>query len=117
MEIRLKRINKTYQEEEVLQGSVIVNSSAETKVDGLVLSCEGSVAMQISNKSSGVFDAFYNTVNKPITLLNMALELLPAGNKIAAGLSEFPFEFPLKSKGVEKLYESEFQNCHFTREI
>lgn len=104
MDIRLKKANKTYHDGDVLQGTVVINATSETKVDGISITCDGFVSMQISNKPNGVFDAFYNSVNKPITLVNLSQDLLPSG-KIAAGVSEFNFEFPLKSKGVEKLYE------------
>lgn len=106
IEIRLKKHNKTYQEGELLKGSVIINSSSESKIDGLILQCDGFVAMQISNKNTGVFDAFYNSVNKPITLLSQSKELLASGSKIAAGINEYEFEFLLKPKGADKLYET-----------
>lgn len=107
LDIRLRKANKTYHEGDILKGSVVINAPSETKVDGLQIICDGFVAMQVSNKSTGVFDAFYNSVTKPINLLNMSLDLLPPGSKIIAGLSEFPFEFPLKSKtAAEKLYET-----------
>lgn len=106
LEIRFRKFNKTYHEGDVLKGSVVINSSSDEKIDGLVLFCDGYVGMQISNKNTGVFEAFYNTVNKPITLLNQAFEILPAGSKIMAGLSEYEFEFPLNPKGSDKLYET-----------
>lgn len=108
LEIRLKKYSKTYYEGELLKGSIhVINSSSESKIDGLIISCDGFVAMQISNKNTGVFDAFYNSVNKPITLLNQTIDILPAGSKIAAGLNEYDFEFPLiHSKGSDKLYET-----------
>jgi len=106
LEIRLKKFNKTYHEGDVLKGSVVITSSSDEKVDGLVLFCDGHVAMQISNKNTGVFESFYNTVNKPITLINQAIELLPAGSKILAGLNEFEFEIQLNPKGSDKLYET-----------
>ena len=106
LEIRLKKYNKTYHEGDLLKGVVVVNSSSESKIDGLTIAADGFVAMQMSNKNTGVFDAFYNSVNKPITLLNQAIELLPAGSKIAAGLNEYEFEFSLTSKGADKLYET-----------
>jgi Vacuolar protein sorting-associated protein 26 len=106
LEIRLRKQNKTYQEGDLVKGSVVINSSSETKIDGLSISAEGFVAMQISNKNQGVFDAFYNTVNKPITLLNQNLELLAGGTKVGAGINEYDFEFQLKSKGADKLYET-----------
>lgn len=108
LDIRLRKANKTFHEGDILKGSVVINSSSECKVEGLNIVCEGLVSIQVSNKNNtGVFDAFYNSVSKPINLLNMSLDLLPAGSKIIAGVSEFPFEFPLKSKGSEKiLYET-----------
>lgn len=62
--------------------------------------------MQISSKTVGLIDAFYSTVNKPITLLNQTIELLPSGTKISSGLNEFDFEFLLKPKGPDYLYET-----------
>lgn len=62
--------------------------------------------MQLSNKTTGMFDAFYNTVNKPITLLSQTVELLPSGTKIQSGLNEFDFEFLLKPKGSDPLFET-----------
>lgn len=106
LDIRLKKTNKTYHEGDLLKGTAVVNASSEAKIDGLIVNCEGFVGMQVSNKNTGVFDAFYNSVNKPITLLNQTLEVLPAGTKIAAGISEFDFEFPLRSKGGDKLFET-----------
>lgn len=106
LDIRLKKANKTYHEGDLVKGTVLVNSSSETKIDGMTITCEGFVAMQVSNKNTGVFDAFYNSVNKPITLINQTVELLPAGAKIVAGLSEFNFEFLLKSKSSDKLFET-----------
>lgn len=106
IDIRLSKVNKTYREGDLLKGVIIINSPTESKIDGLNVFCEGSVTLQISNKTSGVFDAFYNTVNKPIVLINQALELLPSGSKIVAGINEVEFEFPLKPKGAEQLQET-----------
>lgn len=65
-----------------------------------------SIYFQVSNKSNGMFDAFYNTVNKPITLMNITQELLPPGSKITAGINEIDFEFTMKSKQGDKLFET-----------
>lgn len=106
LEIRLKKANKTYHEGDVLRGSVVINSSSEEKIEGLSITLEGFIAMQVSNKNTGVFDAFINTVNKPITLLNQTVEVLPSGTKVVAGLNEFDFEFLLKSKSGDQLFET-----------
>ncbi len=65
---------------------------------------EGSVQLQLSAKSVGLFEAFYNSL-KPVQLLNYSLEVLPPG-KIPAGTTELPFEFILKSKDAQELYET-----------
>lgn len=63
--------------------------------------------MQVSQKNTGVFEAFYNSVSKPITLFNHSIELLAPG-KISIGVTEIEFEFLLeKKKGNEsELYEA-----------
>lgn len=38
--------------------------NSEQKHDGLTISIEGSVNLQMSKKTTGVFEAFYNSVNK-----------------------------------------------------
>lgn len=80
----------------------------------------------MSSKNVGIFEAFYNSVNKvkkiftrlilgftknwhlfqPITLLSETVELLPYG-KLASGVTEIPFEFKLPySKESRQLYET-----------
>jgi hypothetical protein len=106
LDIRLKKANKTYNEGDLVKGSIVINSSSEEKIDGMRVTIEGFVSMQVSNKNTGVFEAFYNTVNKPITLINQSIDVLAAGTKIIAGVNEYDFEFMLKSKGGDKLFET-----------
>lgn len=47
LDIRLKKANKTYHEGDLMKGTVVINSSSETKIDGLIINCEGFVAMQV----------------------------------------------------------------------
>lgn len=78
---------------------------AETKHDGILLTLDGVVNLQLSSKTVGLFDAFYNSV-KPINLLQNSLELSAPG-KLSAGNSEFHFELPLVcKKEPRKLYET-----------
>lgn len=53
--------------------------------------------MQVSQKNTGVFEAFYNSVTKPILLFNHSIELLVPG-KISIGITEVEFEFMLQGK-------------------
>ncbi|XP_055923736.1 vacuolar protein sorting-associated protein 26C [Eupeodes corollae] len=104
-EIKLKRENKIYYEGEMLTGVVQFNCPTEAKHDGIYLSMEGIVNLQLSTKNVGIFEAFYNSV-KPIQLLNTNLELSAPG-KLSQGLSEFHFELPLVcTKEPRILYET-----------
>lgn len=47
IDIRLKKANKTYHEGDLMKGTVVINSSSESKIDGLIINCEGFVAMQV----------------------------------------------------------------------
>ncbi|XP_073840927.1 vacuolar protein sorting-associated protein 26C-like isoform X2 [Musca autumnalis] len=105
-EIKLKRENKVYYENDVLVGCVQFSCPSEAKHDGIQLSLEGIVNLQLSNsKSVGLLDAFSNSL-KPITLLSSTIDLSAPG-KLNAGVSEFHFEFPLKcTKEPKMLYET-----------
>ncbi|XP_035792785.1 vacuolar protein sorting-associated protein 26C-like [Anopheles albimanus] len=105
VEIKLRRANKVYYEGETVSGIVQVVCGSEAKHDGITITLEGSVNLQISNKNVGIFEALYNSV-KPITLLNQHSDLAPSG-KLPIGTSEFPFEFPLICpKEPKTLYET-----------
>jgi hypothetical protein len=130
LDIRLKKTNKTYNEGNIesispilinfrdknnflkssgdlIKGVVVINANSDIKHDGLTLNAEGFVGMQVSNKSTGVFEAFYNSVNKPIILFTHTIELLAPG-KISIGITEVEFEFMLESRkgGESSLFEA-----------
>ena len=104
LEIKLKRANKVYREGEVIKGTMVVTSKGELSHTGISLSMEGTVSLQLSAKSVGVFEAFYNSL-KPINLINYTLEITKAG-KLPSGTTEIPFEMPLRAKTGKKLYET-----------
>lgn len=75
---------------------------------------EGIVTLQLSAKSVGMFEAFYNSL-KPIQLVNTTVEVAPPG-KLPDGTTEIPFEvfffFPFVF--VTKNYVSRStQSCRF----
>lgn len=89
----------------MLLGCVQFQCSQETKHEGIMLYLEGIVNLQLSSKTVGLFDAFYNSV-KPINLLQNSLELAAPG-KLSPGRSEFHFELPLVCKKEPRmLYET-----------
>ncbi|XP_077597152.1 vacuolar protein sorting-associated protein 26C [Stigmatopora nigra] len=104
LDIRLKRANKVYHEGESVAGVIVLACREPMQHHGISLSMEGLVNLQLSSKSVGVFEAFYNSV-KPITLLGSSIEVAKAG-KIPGGKTEVPFEFPLNAKANKTLYET-----------
>ncbi|KAG9263648.1 Down syndrome critical region protein 3 [Astyanax mexicanus] len=115
LDIRLKRANKVYHEAEVLAGVVVITSKEAVQHQGISLTMEGLVNLQLSSKSVGVFEAFYNSV-KPIQLINSNIEVAKPG-KVPGGKTEIPFEFPLQVKGNKVLYETYhgvFVNIQYT---
>ncbi|CAB1352409.1 unnamed protein product [Coregonus sp. 'balchen'] len=102
LDIRLKRANKVYHEGEVLAGVVAIVSKEAVQHQGITLTMEGIVNLQLSSKSVGVFEAFYNSVKQ---------------GKVPGGKTEIPFEFPLHTKGNKVLYETYhgvFVNIQYT---
>ncbi|XP_074104101.1 vacuolar protein sorting-associated protein 26C [Cotesia typhae] len=104
VDIRLKRANKIYHENEIVAGLILLQTNSDIKHDGIFLTMEGSVNLQLSSKNVGIFEAFYNSV-KPIQLVQYTIDVAPAG-KIPNGKTEIPFELPLKPRGSKSLYET-----------
>lgn len=65
---------------------------------------EGNVQLQLSAKSVGLFEAFYNSV-KPIQLLSYSVDLAKPG-KFEDGDTEIPFEFALEPLSGQQLFET-----------
>ncbi|XP_014697067.1 vacuolar protein sorting-associated protein 26C isoform X1 [Equus asinus] len=115
LDIKIKRANKVYHAGEMLSGVVVVSGKDPVQHQGLFLTVEGTVNLQLSAKSVGVFEAFYNSV-KPIQIINSTIEMVKPG-KFPPGKTEIPFEFPLHVKGNKVLYETYhgvFVNIQYT---
>ncbi|KAL4704748.1 hypothetical protein ACJJTC_000072 [Scirpophaga incertulas] len=120
LSIELKRASKVYHEGEIIAGVVIVENSSDVRHEGLTLLMEGSVNLQLSTKNVGIFEAFSNSI-KPINLINTSIELAPAG-KIPVGVTEIPFEMPLRARqavspgypGLLETYHGVFVNIMYT---
>ena len=48
--------------QEVVAGFILLQTNSDIKHDGIFLSMEGSVNLQLSSKNFGIFEAFYNSV-------------------------------------------------------
>lgn len=67
LEIRIKRANKTFKEGDLIAGVIVITSKGELTHNGINLTMEGTVNLQLSARSVGLFEAFYNSL-KPITV-------------------------------------------------
>lgn len=94
VDIDFNRPDRVYHPGERVSGVVIVDSASATSHQGMHITIEGSVNLQLSARSMGVFEAFYSSL-KPIHLIHIEFEISPGG-KIPAGVTQFPFEFVLK---------------------
>ena len=54
--------------QEILAGVVVLASKEAVHHQGISLTMEGVVNLQLSSKSVGVFEAFYNSVKVDLTL-------------------------------------------------
>ncbi|KAF4523834.1 hypothetical protein B566_EDAN008069 [Ephemera danica] len=113
LDVRLKRATKVYHEGETISGVVVISSPSDLRHDGITLILDGTVSLQLSAKTIGIFEAFYNSV-KPVTLTTCLLEVAAPG-KLPAGQTDIPFEVPLVARGSRPLYETYYgvfeSNC------
>lgn len=104
LEIKFKRPSKIFKDGDTVKGTVAVTSKDPLPHNGLSLTMEGVVNLQLSAKSVGMFEAFYNSL-KPVQIINYSVELAKPG-KLPSGTTDIPFELPLKPKSGKKLYET-----------
>lgn len=45
-----------------MSGLLLLQTNSDVKHDGIFLTMEGSVNLQLSSKNVGIFEAFYNSV-------------------------------------------------------
>ena len=82
----------------------MVTSKGTMSHNGISLHLDGEVTLQLSAKSVGVFEAFYNSL-KPIKLMDYKIEVSKSG-KLPDGVSELPFEFKLDPLPDQSLFET-----------
>lgn len=82
----------------------MVTSQGSMKHSGIKLLVDGSVSLQLSARSIGLFEAFYSSL-KPVQLLSYDIEV-SAGGKCNDGNTEYPFEFTLRPLPDQKIYET-----------
>lgn len=115
LDIKLKKLDKIYRPGNNVVGYIVINSKEDFSHSGITVVVEGSVQLQLSSKSVGLFEAFYNSL-KPITLMHYTINITPSG-KFAPGITELPFEFELQALPGQQLYDTYhgvFVNIQYT---
>jgi len=103
LDITLNRTDRIYRPGDKVTGSVIVTSKGGFAHSGITIQMLGTVTLQLSAKSVGLFEAFYNSL-KPITIVDYVTTIEKTG-KIDDS-KEYPFEFDLKALEDQEFYET-----------
>jgi hypothetical protein len=90
--------------QEKVEGVVVINTKGKMSHNGIKLVLEGNVNLQLSAKSVGIFESFYNSI-KPIQNVFYSIDLCKPG-KFDDGETELPFEFPLEPLTGQQLFET-----------
>jgi hypothetical protein len=115
LEIRLKRADRVYKPGDLVSGVVVVSTKGKMSHSGITLLMEGSVQLQLSAKSIGLFEAFYNSI-KPVQLLYYSVTIAESGD-VPDGVTELPFEFllePLQGQQLYDTYHGVFVNIQYS---
>jgi len=104
LEINLGRVDRTYRAGDKVSGSLVLKSDSSFAHSGMTLVMTGTVDLQLSAKSVGLFDAFYNSI-KPVTLCDVKLTLEAQG-EVKKGVSEYPFEIELKAQEGHDVHDT-----------
>jgi hypothetical protein len=79
--------------QDVVSGFIVINTKSSMSHSGLVLQMSGKVNLQLSAKSVGLFEAFYNSL-KPITILDYSVEIQKSGKLYPSSpISTYFFRF------------------------
>jgi len=116
--IKLAPIDRIFRAGDLLHGSIVVSSKGSMSHNGISIHLDGEAVLQLSSKSVGVFEAFYNSL-KPIKLLDYKIDLQKSG-KFPDGITEIPFEFklePLPGQQLFDTYHGVFVNIQYTLQV
>ncbi|KAK9106540.1 hypothetical protein Syun_022551 [Stephania yunnanensis] len=121
IELKLSRSSRIYCPNEFLEGKIILKLNSSISHQGVRITANGTVNLQVRGGSAGVIESFYGVI-KPVHIMNKSVEVKPSG-KLSSGTTEIslvsisdnsnsfqiPFSMVLKEKGkddFERFYET-----------
>lgn len=113
VEIKLNRFDRVYRPGDVVSGYVALTSPTPFNHNGVTLDMEGTIGLQLSAKSVGLFEAFYSSM-KPVPIITKN-ENLAAPGKCANGQTRLEFSLDLETEGkLNETYHGVFINIQYT---
>jgi len=103
LDITLNRTDRIYRPGDKVTGSVIVTTKGGFAHSGITIQMLGTVTLQLSAKSVGLFEAFYHSL-KPIPIVDYVTTIEKTGK--IDDTKEYPFEFELKALEEQEFYET-----------
>jgi len=113
VEIKLDRFDRVYRGGDSITGHVAITTNQPCTFQQLTLDLEGTIGLQLSAKSVGLFEAFYSSM-KPVPIIVKNL-VLSKGGKCEKGTKTFDFKMDLISDGkLQETYHGVFINIQYT---
>ncbi|EQC29143.1 hypothetical protein SDRG_13016 [Saprolegnia diclina VS20] len=110
IDIKLARVDRVYRPHELVQGHVIIHATNAFAHQGISMRVEGSAKLQLSAKSVGLFEAFYNTV-APLELVYFHIPIIGPG-KVPVGITKVPFEFELLGANPKQCFVETYHGVY-----
>mmetsp|Transcript_419 Transcript_419/g.697 ORF Transcript_419/g.697 Transcript_419/m.697 type:complete len:313 (+) Transcript_419:263-1201(+) len=105
VDIKLDNESRTYTPGDTITGVITVDAGNRSlSHQGIVLKIDGSVKLQLSAKSVGIFEAFYSTL-KPLVIVQKEIDILKSGS-FKYGKHTYPFSFKLQAVEGMQLFDT-----------
>merc|ERR1711907_669715 len=113
VDIKLNRFDRVYRPGDTIKGFVLLKSNTPFSHNGVTIDLEGTIGLQLSAKSVGLFEAFYSSM-KPVPIINKHETLAGAG-KCDGKQSKFEFSIDLDTDSkLHETYHGVFINIQYT---
>ncbi|XP_058091359.1 uncharacterized protein LOC131237553 [Magnolia sinica] len=109
IELKLSRATRVYRASEPIEGKIIATLPSSISHQGVRITANGTVNLQIRGGVSGVIETLYSAI-KPISIVSKSTEIRSSG-KLSLGRTEIPFSLILSSQGRES-YERFYETFH-----
>merc|ERR1711990_1226401 len=112
IEIKLDRFDRVYRPGDTVSGHVVLSSPTPFSHNGVTLDMEGTIGLQLSAKSVGLFEAFYSSM-KPVPIITKNVTVAGSG-KCPNGKTNLEFAMELdESAKLQETYHGVYINIQY----